>query len=372
MNIKYIETKKDINKKIKLCFKLKVPGYDCGNFLRIAATIVFKIKCIFDKSFITEKEVQLLEDKIVVKSKDLGEFVVNYKEVVEINEIEDVIIISNTLNRPICISYKAFKNTEERIEFLKILKEKCDFKIKERLERYDSGIISEDKKVEELTEEEKRELAFKGSNNKNNYIRLTRIGTYTNLEWKYKRFLNINTFCISGIFLALGIYLTEEYGMSRIILMGFLGISITLVYLVNKYVYKEKNFITKKLKEELDDEVTTEFLIGNSQIMYKINEQEKIYSFDKIKGFEKRRLFTIIRVEEEDGTILPITLSTISNIQGKAKKLTNTIEEKTKNLEGVLIEKEKIKVCKRKLIGSMISFFILGEILGVFIIYKLL
>ena len=97
MNIKYIETKKDINKKIKLCFKLKVPGYDCGNFLRIAATIVFKIKCIFDKSFITEKEVQLLEDKIVVKSKNLGEFVVNYKEVVEINEIEDVIIISNTV-----------------------------------------------------------------------------------------------------------------------------------------------------------------------------------------------------------------------------------------------------------------------------------
>ncbi|MFR5265213.1 hypothetical protein [Clostridium sp.] len=372
MNIKYIETKKDINKKIKLCFKLKVPGYDCGNFLRIAATIVFKIKCIFDKSFITEKEVQLLEDKIVVKSKDLGEFVVNYKEVVEINEIEDVIIISNTLNRPICISYKAFKNTEERIEFLKILKEKCDFKIKERLERYDSGIISEDKKVEELTEEEKRELAFKGSNNKNNYIRLTRIGTYTNLEWKYKRFLNINAFCISGIFLALGVYLTKEYGMSRIILMGFLGVSIALVYLVNKYVYKEKNFITKKLKEELDDEITTEFLIGNSQIMYKINEQEKIYSFDKIKGFEKRRLFTIIRVEEEDGTILPITLSTISNIQGKAKKLRNTIEEKTKNLEGVLIEKEKIKVCKRKLIGSMISFFILGEILGVFIIYKIL
>lgn len=130
MNIKYIETKKDINKKIKLCFKLKVPGYDCGNFLRIAATIVFKIKCIFDKSFITEKEVQLLEDKIIVKSKNLDEFVVNYKEVVEINEIEDVIIISNTLNRPICISYKAFKNTEERIEFLKILKEKCDFKVK--------------------------------------------------------------------------------------------------------------------------------------------------------------------------------------------------------------------------------------------------
>lgn len=372
MNIKYIETRKDINKKIKLCFKLKIPGYDCGNFVRIAATIGFKIKCIFDKNFIIEKEVQLLDDKIVVKSENSGEFVVNYKEVVEINEVEDIIIISNTLNRPICISYKVFKNIEERIEFLKILKEKCDFKIKERVERYDSGIISGDKKVEELTEEEKRELAFKGSNNKNNYIRLTRIGIYTNLEWKYKRFLNINAFCISGIFLALGIYLTEEYGMSRIILMGFLGISITLVYLVNKYIYKEKNFITKKLKEELDDEVTTEFLIGSSQIMYKINEQEKIYSFDKIKGFEKRRLFTVIRVEEEDGTVLPITLNRISNIQGKANKLTNTIEEKTKNLEGVLIEKEKMKVYKRKLIGSMITFFILGEILGVFIIFKLL
>lgn len=123
--------------------------------------------------------------------------------------------------------------------------------------------------------------------------------------------------------------------------MGFLGISIALIYLVNKYTYKEKNFITKKLKEKLDDEITTEFLIGNSQIMYKINEQEKIYSFDKIKGFEKRKLFTIIRVEEEDGAILPITLSTISNVQGKAKKLRNTIEEKNKKFRRRFNRKRK-------------------------------
>lgn len=355
MKLNYVKTKLDVYNEVKLSLKVKLYGDSINKFRYIIMLAIMRVRLIVKRDLEVPREFELLDDNFTLKVGDSKEIVVSYEDIIDVIDIEGLIIVQTTASVSPCIPYKAFKGNEEREKFLHILRKKCDLKIREKRKFTGGGVITGSKRIEELSEEEKNELSYKEIRRKKDYLRMMRLNIYNESEIVYKRLLNANALSIAGIFIMIGACLTNNYGLSRIILIGVIAFSIVLVSSVNKHAYSKSRAIRKAIENELsevsdDTPLESRFLITDSQLLYKINGVEKIYPLNDIKSFKKGKALIAIRVKEKDGTILPIVIATLLvKEKDKVNNLVNSISKRCEKLESIKIEIEKEKIINRLL-----------------------
>lgn len=353
MKINYIRTKKDNDEILKTLYKGNKEIFEYSKYHIFMAKITAKLIL---KDPTGKREVELLDDKMIDRMEGLKDYIINYDDITFIRYIEDVLFIYE--KKVISIPFKAFSNEEEKNNFINILKSKCSLDHEEEFKNRKIGVLKDKRKIEELPEEEKNNLVLKGHCNKKRYITLLNRYRYSDNEIRYKRLINLLIFCAAGIlFMPMAVGMIEERALLATGFAMFMWLGLT--YVVNSLLYSEKRVLAKKLKGQLNHEVETEFLIGDSQILYKINGEEKLYSFDKVKKLERNKDKITINVEEKDNTIFPIIINLVTiPTKDRIEALVDTLEERLSGLEEVKEARIEAKLMKRKLIVSLIAAYI--------------
>lgn len=126
MIVNYNKSKTDIYDIAKIAMEECNNGY--SKLGKKLALLSLRIKVLFTKEFCEKRKVGLLDNEIIARVEGREDLIIKYKEVKDIKIMDEAIVLYLKNKEPYIILNKVFFNENQKIDFLNILKRKCNLK----------------------------------------------------------------------------------------------------------------------------------------------------------------------------------------------------------------------------------------------------